>query len=196
MKEGDSLLKVKLSILKSIESTNKFAQNHSKIQCRSRCTGCCKRLIKITIAEAIIMLQSITDDEVRDKIIEKSKKLADLSLSSNNNTWFKMNIDCPMLSDDSLCQVYQVRPVLCSTRFSETHPHLCEPWCCSSKTNKAIDDVDTYKEFIRELENSGLSRNVLLQVLPIPAAIMASSIVMKTKWKEWEQVIKMMVSKP
>jgi len=106
-----------------------FAEN---VRCEKGCSDCCHALFDLTLVEALHLNQYFNAKfsgarrdavleraDAADRAIHKLKKAAMKAAKDGENSakilaeMAKVRVRCPMLSDDGLCEVYEVRPVTC-----------------------------------------------------------------------------------
>ncbi len=169
---------------KSLKRTLPIAKT---IKCRVTCSHCCKRKIKITVAEAIILQNFLKDKKEWDKVKEKCKELIFASVNSNDVTWYKMNIECPILKDD-MCMTYEIRPPACSTHFSISNPESCSSRSLEQGF-KSLDFIDLYNEFRNKFESQVDNYGILQFTTHIPLALLLAEKVQTIKDKDLNEII-------
>lgn len=170
-----ALWKVKLSIMDAANKSNKrhLQINKENVTCKPGCSFCCSRLIHITIAEAIVMLDNLRTTKKWETVKSDCVNIYKISMQSEPLTWFKMNIQCPVLDKNTnSCNAYQVRPTPCSTHWVCSPPDLCDPWGNNAGTFRLISDTDIHQEFFNKLEQEVDGHGILILRLPIPAALL------------------------
>lgn len=150
----------------------RLAMYRGKIRCRSGCSGCCSRMIRITMAEAVLIYEHLKGSgawpEVRKACMGQLKLLG----SAGAMTWFKMNQKCPVLNKDTnMCKAYKVRPPACSTHFVTSDPELCDPWSANQGKYESVDSSDLTEEFQKRLEESIRGEGILMITLPMASAL-------------------------
>ncbi len=129
------------------------------VSCKSGCDRCCSRLVVTTRIEGLALADYLYGYSHRD--IEKTEK--DISLhaeklrnfmeslsadSPKNETWFSYNIPCPFL-EDSICSVYDARPLSCRTYHSLDDPVKCaEPLRKVGQEKMLIDAEALFQMFV------------------------------------------------
>ncbi len=181
LKFSDALHGVKLSIQEVASETQKrhLFMYSDKISCAPKCSGCCKRKVDITIAEAIVMYDYLVRSGRWLEVKAAAKSLQDIAMTASGMAWFKMDIPCPVLSND-LCMAYEVRPVACSTHFVSSDKDLCQPLSMKSGQYEPIFMVDLFDKFAQKLQSSVDEHGILQTTAPIPLALlMAESVNVK-----------------
>ncbi|MFO8111715.1 MAG: YkgJ family cysteine cluster protein [Desulfosalsimonadaceae bacterium] len=102
------------------------------VLCKPGCTDCCYALFDLTLVEALYINQKFNEaftDEAREKMLEKANK-ADRQIYKLKKEAYqatkegkdetavveemgKKRIQCPLLNDNALCDLYPHRPLAC-----------------------------------------------------------------------------------
>jgi Fe-S-cluster containining protein len=177
----DKILNIKNIVQSYIDKSDKRRLRMlNDISCLPSCSGCCSRLIPVSIAEAIIIYQDLKESGRWSSIRSKCEELLPVISSSNQVSWFKMNIPCIFLQNN-LCTVYKIRPASCFTHFSKSHPSLCGPWSQSEGEFKPIDYLDLHAEMLNKISDVSPGNNYLIHSAPFPVSLlMAERLVSKT----------------
>ena len=176
MKLSDALSHVKMAMM---DTSQKTAIRHLNLlsnstPCKASCSACCSRLIYVSVAESLIMLDSLIRSGVWDQVRDRAKEQVKLiGIADRSSSWFKMNKPCPILNPETkLCLAYEVRPSPCSTHFVKSNPNLCDPWSTDVGEFKPEDMVDLHEQFLSLLEREVAGRGILRIRLPIPVALL------------------------
>jgi Fe-S-cluster containining protein len=171
---GNSINEIKLAV---IDAANKSAAKRltvyqNDIKCKSQCAGCCSRLISISIAEAIIIIDYLEAHNSWGKVKTESEKLMQTAVVADPVSWFKMNTKCPILNQETkLCLAYPVRPTPCSTHFVMSNPAVCDPWAINSGEYSPIDMVEFHEEFMKKMEKHIDGHGILGYRMSLPIAL-------------------------
>lgn len=91
--------------------------------CTKGCHECCRQAVAITSVEAI----SLVDYAKRNSIQIDSERLK-RQVKFDDSNWHtlpKEDRDCPFLSKEGLCQVYEIRPLTCRKYYVVSDPDKC-----------------------------------------------------------------------
>lgn len=142
------------------------------VPCRAGCHGCCKRLIFVTLAEAVVMFASLKKQRKWPEV--RARALAVLPASKHApESYFRMGIECPVLDPGSkTCTAYSVRPSPCSTHFVLSHPSMCDPWSAKGGNFTPVDMEDLHEEFQKVIASELDPRGILSIRMPLPMALL------------------------
>lgn len=177
---SSALLRIRGAMVEAALNSNK--RRLSVLQdatCKKGCSGCCRRMIQVTVAEAIIIQEHL---EVNGRWTEVAKKChVDLKVvrESNPVSWFRMNIPCPVLTDKDECGAYAVRPAVCSVHFARSNPDLCHPWATEVGDMLPVELTDVYLDFEKALHSSVDGHGVLALKMPLPASLLMAERIRK-----------------
>lgn len=169
-----ALTSVKLAVGETAQKAEKrkLVLYGDKIPCKTGCSSCCSRLLHITIAEAVVIYDTLRDN-AWPYVAEEARKQFKLVKETNSLNWFKMNISCPILDPiTKKCRSYDSRPPVCSTHFVTSNPKVCDPW---DPTNLAYEPVrmsDLLLEFEKKVSSVVDGHGVMQIKVPIPIAIL------------------------
>lgn len=165
---------VKMAMIETAEKAEKRRLNMYKeqIQCKPKCTACCSRMLPITIAEALVMHEYLLKKKQWIEVREKAKEQAKMAKNANMVTWTKMNIKCPVLSEEGLCRAHLVRPALCSVHFVKSDPRACDPWATSNYRYNPVDMNDLNDSFMKRVSSIIDSYGIFNLKMPIPVALL------------------------
>lgn len=171
----DSLRDAKVYLVDTAARAEKRRLNvyRGRISCRPACSGCCSRLIRISMAEAVLIYEHLSETgrwtEVRRTCVGQMKLLGPV----DPMVWFKMNQKCPVLDRKTdMCTAYSVRPATCATHFVTSDPELCDPWSAKGGKYETADFSDLFETFRRRLSASIRDYGIFTMVLPMPSALM------------------------
>lgn len=102
------------------------------VRCEKGCSDCCHALFDLTLVEAMYLNQGFNANfsgpardavlqraDAADRAVHKLKKAAVKAVEAGENASMilkemaKARVRCPLLSDDGLCEMYDMRPVTC-----------------------------------------------------------------------------------
>lgn len=141
--------------------------------CKPGCHSCCHRHVEITVAEGAVIVAHLRSSGAWGAVRKAAKALADLSKDCSPDSWFKMKVRCPVLSDDGMCSAYPVRPPSCSTHFVTSHPSGCDPWS-PEKDFSPVDMSDLYVVSQMALRDSIPAGGIMGMTLPLPLALLVA----------------------
>lgn len=138
----DKYREVLLNIVSEDMNTIETHENFSSA-CNKGCYYCCKQVIYVNEYEAadiIRKLQNLTSREKR-RIREKAKEIRNTAVTNGiplyitlnnisdeeeiNKRYLKLDLECPLLSEDKLCSIYNYRPMTCATFRNYGKPNDC-----------------------------------------------------------------------
>lgn len=165
---------VKMAIIGTAEKAERRRLNmyRGQIQCKPKCTGCCSRMLPITIAEALVMHEYLLKKKQWLEVREKAREQAKIAKNASMVTWTKMNIKCPVLSEEGLCKAYMVRPPLCSTHFVKSDPRACDPWATGNYKYDPVQMNDLHDLFVKKTKSVVDNYGIFNLKLPIPVALL------------------------
>lgn len=180
----DSLGEVRVHLADAASQSEKrrLSVYKGRIRCKPACSGCCSRLLSVTMAEAVLMYDHLSRSgqwaEARKVCIEQIKMIP----GAKHMTWFKMNQKCPVLDRaTNLCRAYMVRPATCSTHFVTSDPSLCDPWSANGGKYESADFTDILNKFSKRMSESVRGNGIFTMTMPLPTAlILAEQISVKS----------------
>lgn len=164
------------------------------ITCRKGCVHCCYQHMPVSLAHGIVIVdylysnktvlkqflhnyqkwrhsgKNISDsiDHRREQALSTSQSLGSAIsyMEPLSEHYFEMSIPCPFLSN-SICTIYSVRPMCCSSHFSISPSEWCKPTNPNKPTiHEAIPkETDIYR--LAEIGGPQLS----LYVLTLPTLV-------------------------
>lgn len=158
-----------------------------KESCQPGCSSCCKRLVYITIGQAILIHERIRKDGDWESVKKKCEELKPLLKNVSSVSWYRMNIECPLLVDN-LCSVYSIRPTACSTHFVMSDPELCDPWSPKAGSYDLRDFDDLRKQTESKIDSMFNANGVLGVRLPIVTALLFAEYVKTVRTGTPEQL--------
>lgn len=146
-----------------------------KIPCRSGCAGCCSRMIKVTMAEALIMYEHLVTSGRWPEARARAEAQMPEVMEVGPPAWYMMNRKCPVLDPGtSKCMAYPVRPALCSTHFVKSNPALCDPHTVVAGRYEPVQFNDLVETFLRKMLANVAGSGIFQLELPLPAALLLS----------------------
>ena len=185
------LLDIKFHIMETARQANQLNEPFQElVACRIGCSYCCSRRVEISIAEAIVIRDQLINSGSWSKVLEKCKTYKDLYEDLDSNSWFMMNIKCPVLNTETnVCGVYDVRPVSCSTHFALTSSEACDPWYTGDKKESKIDYEDLVQKFYKKVLKEA-SPIIYAYILPIHEALVLAEHIHETPDMNHEELVK------
>jgi Fe-S-cluster containining protein len=143
------------------------------VSCRPRCTGCCSRLVAVSMAEAMIAYEYLRGTGKWAAVRARADAQLPLLGKAGSMTWFKMRQKCPILDPDTgLCQTYAFRPAACSTHFATSNPELCDPWSTERGRFRPLDFTDLFEKFEKRMSEAVQDYGIFSLRLPVPSAVL------------------------
>lgn len=175
-KLAEIITEVKLAVMNTAASSDKRRLRvfKSNIKCYRGCSACCSRLIKVTMAEALILYDYLYSHDNWQEVKERAEAQLDTIKLSSAATWFMMNKPCPVLGKNLQCLGYPVRPVLCSTHFVLSDPTLCSSHNLGSGKYEEIQFNDLVESFLHRLMINTAGSGILQFELPLQSALLLS----------------------
>ncbi|HEY8094999.1 MAG TPA: YkgJ family cysteine cluster protein [Methylobacter sp.] len=144
-----------------------------KVPCRPKCAGCCKRLVVITVAEALLIYDHLMKSNCWQNVAIECRKQFHAVQISNFISWFLQGRDCPVLDPETkTCRAYSVRPAACSTHFVTSAPELCDPSYMGPGEYSSLDFEDILEEFRRAVGEKIAPYGILTVALPLQQALL------------------------
>lgn len=157
-----------------VEATVKSSQRRLTVlqgsTCKRKCSGCCRRMIHITVAEAIVIQQHLEKSGVWADVLRRCLDMLASVRHASSMSWFRMNVECPILSEGE-CLAYSVRPATCSVHFALSDPKLCHPWSTEAGEYMPVELEDVFLDFQKTLHSSIDAHGILALKMPIPASL-------------------------
>ena len=109
----------------------------STITCRKGCSACCSYLVPVSVCEALRLSRDIEDMPVPIRLrLERSTMFAarriidspppdDGDIQTLSQWYRSLELECPMLQNH-LCQIYDLRPLVCREYVVDKPASLCE----------------------------------------------------------------------
>lgn len=145
------------------------------VPCKSGCAGCCSRLVKSTMAEALIAYEHLAATGRWPEVRSRAEAQMPAVMEVSPRAWFMMNRKCPILDPEtSKCLAYPVRPALCSTHFVRSNPTLCDPHAMTRGKYDPVQFNDLVESFLKRMLASVAGSGILQLELPLPAALLLS----------------------
>jgi len=145
------------------------------IPCKAGCAGCCSRVIKATMAEALIIHEHLVISGKWPEVRARAEAQMPTIMEADPKAWFMMNRKCPALDPaSSKCLAYRVRPVLCSTHFVRSNPALCNSHAVAVGKYEPIQFNDLVEAFLERMLANVAGSGIFQLELPLPAALLLS----------------------
>lgn len=200
-----SIDNIKFKLINVNDKTNKrklsIISSDNRIPCRSGCSGCCKRMIKTTIAEGLIIYDYLKTKNLWKEIGVEARKQLNIVKNSDQLSWFSMGIECPVLDKEKkTCRAYHVRPIMCASHFVKSDPALCDPHkniknnSIYGKKYEPLDFNDLVEEFLVHLVDNTKAYGILQIQLPIPVALLAAESINIQSGLKMDQIMSIMYS--
>lgn len=141
------------------------------VPCAPGCSGCCRRLVRLSVAEAMILYEYLLREGKWEDVRSAARSVDETARKASPMAWFKMNIPCPVLQKD-ICAAYPVRPPACSAHFVRSSPDACNPWHEGSEEFVPADQADLVAKFRKRLEGALEGHGILRVELPLPTALL------------------------
>jgi Fe-S-cluster containining protein len=188
-----SVVKIRTSL---IETAYKASLANAKIQqfvaCRKGCDGCCHRMVQLTLAEAIILMDYLKDNGSWKTVLDKVNQYAEEYNFVDRDSWFKMRIPCPVLDINTRqCMAHAVRPVFCSTHFAIGDSGPCDPWYTGEKPYTGFDRTEVVKDFYETVFSSS-NPHIFGMMLPVVSALIAAERMQETPDMNFEELVKIL----
>jgi Fe-S-cluster containining protein len=174
-KVSDALSGVRLAMADAAQRSERrrLRVYGDKAPCAPGCSGCCSRMVTVTVAEATIVLEHLIKSGSWPKVRELAVDQAKTSKHANGRSWFLMNIPCAVLDRQTKrCLAYSSRPTPCSVHFATSSPGLCDPWSTEGGTYEPVEMADIHAKFLEDLARHVDGYGVLALSLPMPAALL------------------------
>lgn len=166
------LTKVKIAILDaSSKSTNRRLNVLKDVSCKPGCSSCCSRMVYLSVAEASVIQDYLVNSRKWEEVKANCKKLVQLAKDTDHESWFKMNIPCPILKN-KLCMAYEVRPPSCSIHYVESDPRSCDPWSTYSGEYRKTNMGSIYEDFSKKLDNAISGSGIFSLIFPLPISLL------------------------
>lgn len=152
--------------------------NQPKRDCRTGCDACCHLRVMVPpgIAEAIghYLTERLDQTALTALRIELEKAAAAAEAIADTS---KLRQRCPLLGPDSLCTIYDVRPLTCRS-FTSTSAAACrslvfDPKSAVSAIPQNPQQFRVYVEATNALEQAALSRGLPAEQKGLAAALLA-----------------------
>jgi Fe-S-cluster containining protein len=189
---SNTLSAVHLAMMDAAVKTNnrRLIDIHNKYSCKPGCSSCCSRSVFISVAESLVIQAELIHLNNWKQIRERASSLIKYVKLTNQLSWLKMNLNCPILDPDTKrCKAYFVRPSICSTHFVTSDPAVCDPWAPTSIEYMPEPMIDIHQEFERKLKNIIEGHGILNLHLPIPLGLLFAERIQHQKGLEFNEVI-------
>lgn len=170
---------VKLALMDTAEQAEKRRlRTVQDAPCAPGCAGCCHRLVKSTVAEAVLLYGHLKKSGRWGEVRRRARKALPMAKDAEPVSWFMMRIPCPVLDPEtSRCLAYPVRPAACSTHFVRSDPEICNPHGVRSGAYVPVDFNDLTEKFLRRLVSSVAGYGILQLQLPLQSGLLLAEAV-------------------
>lgn len=169
---SSALLRVRGAMVEAtVRSSQRRLTVLQKATCKRKCSGCCRRMVYVTVAEAVVVQEHLEKSGEWPGVLQKCLSVLNGVRNASPMSWFRMNVACPVLSDEDDCLAYSVRPATCSVHFSLSDPKLCHPWSTEAGTYEPVELEDVFLDFQKTLHSSIDAHGILALKLPLPASL-------------------------
>lgn len=173
-------------------SVRRLRMYGDKVPCMAGCSGCCSRLVSLTVAECLILYESLTASGDWKEVSARAREQWRDASAVNRLAWFKMNRKCPVLDPGTNeCLAYAVRPSFCSTHFVTSSPKSCEPWSPEGGNFQPLDFDDIHVEFRTKLMETVASFGILGYELPLPVGLMLAERISVQSGLDFQDVLRL-----
>lgn len=148
-----SFIRKSLPIIKeaAYEARQKLVDSGKRFSCKPKCSSCCVRPVRITLAEAAAIVDSLKSKNLWEKVKKIAIEYEEFD-EIDQLTWLRMKISCPVLDTDSnLCMAYENRPLTCSIHYVDSDPKGCDPWNAGPARYSAINMDELYVKYANQL---------------------------------------------
>lgn len=182
--------KVKLTVLNTISKTD-TERVQNDYSCKVGCHSCCYRMVRLTVAEAMILYSYLVEKGEWAEVQAAARKQIKISKNVDPIAWFKMRIECPVLNTETkTCRAYKVRPPFCSTHFVTSEPRACDPWYTGKAKYEPAYLENIYKVAMERIQNSVEGGGILGVELPIQTALLFAEKVSVKTGLDFQQILK------
>lgn len=182
---------VRVAVDDVIQESARRRLQMADVPCAPKCSGCCRRLVRLSVAEAMILYDHLLREGKWEAVKSAAQATDHLARKANPISWFKMNIPCPVLQGD-LCSAHKVRPPACSAHFVESDPKACSPWHAGSEPYIPADQTDLVGRFREKLEGALEGHGILTVELPMPTALLLAERVSLNTGLDVSKVVSML----
>ena len=183
-------VKIHLADVASRADKRRLRMYGNNISCRSGCSGCCARLITITMAEAVIAYEHLKREGSWPDVRKRAVGQMEVLKVADPMAWFKMNRKCPILDPDTdLCQAYVVRPATCATHFVTSDPELCDPWSTHTGKFETVNFPDLFGKFRQRVSECVQGYGIFTLMLPIPSGLLLAEKISVKSGLDYSEVV-------
>lgn len=175
LKLSEAITRVRLALRDTAEKSavRRLSVYDDRIPCKAGCSGCCTRLVNVSVAEALLIFEHLEKSGDWPRVAVECRKQFQAVRISNHISWFLQGRDCPVLDPETRrCSAYSTRPAACSTHFVTSDPRLCDASHSGSGRYRAEDFEDLFAKFRLKLGESVESYGVMMVTLPIQQALL------------------------
>lgn len=163
-----------------LEKSKERCESEGGVSCTKGCNACCKQIVFITIPEALVMVESLSDNTVvwesfKKKLNNQIAWLEDKEASAEK--WFQEQKDCAFLWNGE-CRIYENRPTVCRSLLAVSDPIQCTPNATEKIRRIAMENIlkTAYRAERQIMKNTGMG----VYMLPLPV----SARIAMTIWEE------------
>lgn len=96
----------------------------AKVSCKAGCSMCCYQPVEIKKSEGMVLFDRIKEDLSRFPIHNLKKQAEAKTMGEFYKLPYQLR-KCVFLGNDGLCQVYDIRPLMCRGYLSVDDPEKC-----------------------------------------------------------------------
>ncbi|EYB67899.1 hypothetical protein DEIPH_ctg031orf0041 [Deinococcus phoenicis] len=121
--------------------TARYQERGGRVFCGAGCFACCNMPIRVSLAEALVTAQALTDEEAARVEAHARKVLHNARTAPDENVYVERHRTevgfCPLLDRESGgCTRYDVRPTRCRDTFSALPARYCEAGAWEAMTRR------------------------------------------------------------
>lgn len=163
-----------------IEKSKERCETEGGVSCKKGCSSCCKQMVFITIPEALVMVEDLSENSVVWDSFKKrlNKQIAWLEdPGASVEKWFNEQKECAFLWNGE-CRIYENRPAVCRTLLVVSDPIQCTPQATGKIKRIAMRNIltATYRAEKKLMNTTGIG----VYMLPLPV----SARIAMTIWEE------------
>ncbi len=172
------------------QSERRRLMEYAEVPCRPGCSGCCKRYLVVSVAEAFIILSELVTSGKWKEAKKAAKEQLSAAKEAQPEAWFKMGIPCPVLDKESgTCTAWGVRPAACSTHFVQSDPELCDPAGHGHGRYIPLEFDDLYEEFKGKLAGFIPEGGIMSARFPMAIALLIAEAAATTAGSDLEEIV-------
>lgn len=164
---------LKIAVMSAAQAATSKSLTVKGVACKQGCYACCQRYLMISVAEAMLVVEYAKSNGKWEKMKKSAEDQRNLALEVKPAVWFKLGIECPVLSNGK-CMAYPVRPLACSSHFVASPPEACSTDSTSMARYRPIMMPDVQIKFAEEFDKIIGMRSILRARAPISIALMVA----------------------